>query len=186
MSTVPKPRQTHDRPHTADGSAFSRTRSARGVAAVLAAGLGIVVSFQLALVAGAPWGAAAWGGAENGQLPGALRVASTIQAAFWLLALLTVLSRGEITTAAVPSSISRHAMWPLTAVLAVGAVMNAASSSDWERYGWAPFVLALAVLSFRLARSPLDDPNYYLTKPSSGHSLLPWPTPTTPSSSKES
>ena len=31
-----------------------------------AAGFGVVVGFQLSLVAGAPWGAAAYGGAEHG------------------------------------------------------------------------------------------------------------------------
>ena len=132
---------------------------ARPMAVLLANGLALVAAFQVALVAGAPWGAAAYGGAQSGQLPTDLRVASTFQVAFWLLATLTVLSRGGIMTRAVPYAVSRPAIWALTAVLAVGAVMNAASLSNWERFCWAPFVLALSVISHRLARSPIDVPN---------------------------
>ena len=127
-------------------------------AVVLACGLAVVVAFQVSLVAGAPWGAAAWGGSQPGQLPAGLRVASAFSAAFWLLAALTVLLRGGITTACIPYSFSRRAIWALTALLAVGAVTNAGSSSSWERFGWAPFVLALAILSLRLARSPIPEP----------------------------
>jgi len=127
------------------------------LAALLAGGLATVMAFQVSLIAGAPWGVAAYGGSQTGQLPTDLRVASTLQAAFWLLATLTVLSRGGLTTGPVPYSFSRRAVWALTAILAVGAVMNAASSSNWERFGWAPFVLALTILSLRLARSPIPE-----------------------------
>ena len=40
-----------------------------------------VVAFQIALAAGAPWGAYAMGGASPGQFPPALRVAAIVQAA---------------------------------------------------------------------------------------------------------
>jgi hypothetical protein len=148
--------QPIDRPRTAGARTHGRTTRPVSVAVVLAAGLLVVVAFQAALVAGAPWGAAAWGGYETGRLPTELRVGSVFQAAFYTLATLTVLSRGGVIRAVVPHFISRRAIWVLTAVLAIGAVTNAASPSGWERFGWAPFVLGLAVLCFRLARSPLD------------------------------
>ena len=53
----------------------------------MAAGVGflLVAGFQIALALGAPWGRAAWGGAHEGRLPGKLRVASLVSAAFWIL-----------------------------------------------------------------------------------------------------
>ena len=52
--------------------ASSSSRSS-GIAAVLLSGM---AGFQIALAAGAPWGAAAWGGASPGVLPRGLRVSS--------------------------------------------------------------------------------------------------------------
>jgi hypothetical protein len=127
-------------------------RRARRLTLATAGSFGLVVVFQLALVAGAPWGSAAYGGAESGRLPGELRVASALQALIWILAGLTALSRGGLTSP-VPYTFSRPGMWALTALLAIGAVMNAASPSPWERYAWAPFILVLCILSIRLARS---------------------------------
>jgi hypothetical protein len=123
------------------------------LAAVAAGGFAAITVFQLALAAGAPLGAAAWGGLHPGRLPPELRAASALAAGFWLLAALTALARGGMTRSPVPYSSSRWGMWAFTALLAVGAVMNAASSSRWERFGWAPLVLGLTLVCLRLARS---------------------------------
>jgi hypothetical protein len=128
-------------------------RAVRQLAAAAAGGFAAVAGFQLSLAAGAPLGAAAWGGLHPGRLPSDLRVASAVAAVFWLLAALTALSRGGIARLPVPYAFSRWAVWALTALLAFGSVLNAASSSRWERYGWAPFVLALTLVCLRLARS---------------------------------
>ena len=125
----------------------------RRLALLVASGCGVVVAFELCLAAGAPWGAAAWGGADAGRLPTELRVASLLAAGFWTVAGLTALARGHVAASPIPYSFSRRAIWALTALLGAGAVMNAASSSPWERYGWAPFVAGLTVLSLQLARS---------------------------------
>lgn len=124
----------------------------RRLAQLVATGFGGVVAFQLCLAAGAPWGAAAWGGADVGRLSTELRVASSFQAFLWLLAAAIALSRGGV-AGPIPHGLSRRAMWTVAALLAVGAVMNAASSSRWERFGWAPFLLGLTALAFQLARS---------------------------------
>ncbi len=123
------------------------------MASLLATGLAAVTVFQLCLAAGAPWGAAAWGGADPGQLSAELRIASAFAACFWLLAALTALARAGMTASPVPYAFSRRGTWGLTALLALGAVMNAASQSHWERFGWAPIVFGLAVLSLQLSRS---------------------------------
>jgi hypothetical protein len=141
-----------DRPGKAIGTRGLDLRGDRRLALVVASGFAGVVAFQLSRIAGAPWGAAAYGGANHGRLPSELRVASVVLGSFWLLAGLTALSRGGLASP-IPYGLSRRAMWALTALLAVGSVMNAASSSPWERYGWAPITLGLAVLSLQLARS---------------------------------
>lgn len=125
----------------------------RRLAWLLATGLAGVSVFQLCLAAGAPWGAAAWGGAEPGRLSAELRVASGFASCFWLLAALTALARAGVATSPISYTFSRRGTWALTALLAVGTVMNAASQSRWERFGWAPVVLGLAVLSLQLSRS---------------------------------
>jgi hypothetical protein len=127
--------------------------SPRRLAQLLAVGLGLVVAFQLLLAAGAPFGAAAYGGAETGRLSSELRTTSMFAAVFWLLACLTALARGGVTASPISYAVSRRAIWGLTVLLAAGALMNAASSSPWERFGMAPFIVAMTLLSWRLARS---------------------------------
>ena len=53
------------------------TRVAAIIYAIVTLG---VVAFQIALAAGAPWGAYAMGGASPGQFPPALRISAIIQA----------------------------------------------------------------------------------------------------------
>ena len=66
---------------SADGSADS-SPVVRSIAARLSGGLFLAAAgFQVALAAGAPWGAAAWGGANSGVLPMGYRVASVGSAA---------------------------------------------------------------------------------------------------------
>lgn len=119
----------------------------------LAGGLLIVAAFQTALTLGAPFGAAALGGTNPGQLTGALRLVSGVGAIVWLCAAVLVLARGGWVVVPLPDAVSRRATWGLAGLLAVGALMNAASSSPWERYGWGPFTLALFVLCVVLVRS---------------------------------
>jgi hypothetical protein len=122
--------------------------------AVLAAGGFIaVIVFQLSIVLGAPFGAAAWGGTDSGRLPADLRLASAFAAAVWSIAALTVLSRGGFKFSPVPPTAARRGTWALVGLLALGTVMNLASTSNWERFGWAPLVFALALACYRLART---------------------------------
>jgi hypothetical protein len=101
---------------------------------------------------GAPFGRAALGGANAGRLPPELRPATTVVAAFWVLAAVRALSRGGFTKR-FPRLGNRRVTWVLVGVTTLGALMNAASSSPWDRYGWAPYALSLMAVCLILARS---------------------------------
>ncbi|MBP2216913.1 hypothetical protein [Arthrobacter sp. CAN_C5] len=123
----------------------------RKTAAATALGFLIVVAFQMSLMFGAPFGAAALGGANAGQLPVELRVVSGVSAAIWTFATMIVLARGGFVVSRLPRGLSRWGTWVLVGYLAIGVLMNLASSSPWERFGWAPFTLALFILTLVLA-----------------------------------
>ena len=119
----------------------------------VAIGFGLIVLFQVALAAGAPWGGAAWGGSHAGTLPRRLRGASLVAAAIWVLAGLVVLRRAGHLTRLVPWTVAQWGTWIVIGLLVLGTIMNLASPSAWERYLWAPFAATLAVLCFLVTRT---------------------------------
>lgn len=123
----------------------------RRTAVAVAVGFLLVAAFQLSLLLGAPFGAAALGGANPGTLPVELRMVSAINAAVWAIAAAIVLTRGGWTIARVPPAVARWGTWVLVGLLALGALMNLASPSPWERFGWAPFTAVLFVLTLLVA-----------------------------------
>ena len=133
-------------------------RARRGVAVAASVGFAVVSTFQIALMLGAPFGAAAFGGGNAGQLPTGLRIASAISAVVWLLAALIVLARGGFAVSPLPRAVSRWGTWALVGLLGLGALMNFASASPWERFGWGPVALTLAVLCLILARGGVEAP----------------------------
>lgn len=143
MLNKTKPRRSSDQP--------VRPR----VALVLAAGLLIVTAFQTALTFGAPFGAAALGGTNPGQLPDAIRYVTGFSAVLWLFASLVVLARAGCAPVPLPETVARVGTWVLVGLLGLGALLNFASSSPWERFGWGPFTLVMFALCVVLARSGL-------------------------------
>ena len=107
-----------------------------------------VALFQLGLAAGAPWGAAAWGGARPGRLPAGLRAASGASA---------VLIGGIAATAAVPelvpSGTRARVLRGAAIYLALGVPLNAVSRSPVERV-WAPVNACGAMLLWRATAAP--------------------------------
>lgn len=124
-----------------------------GVAAFVAVGCAVVVTFQVALTLGAPFGAAAWGGANTGQLPNELRAVTAVAALVWSASALIALGRGGHRRVPIPDAVSWWGTWLLACLLGVGALLNFASSSNWERFGWGPFSLVMFALCVVLARS---------------------------------
>jgi hypothetical protein len=109
-----------------------------------------VVAFQIALAAGAPWGAYAMGGAVPGQLPPALRIAALVQAALIVGMAAIVMARAGLVLAGW-SRISRWLVWVVVAVLGMSLVLNLITSSAGERALWAPVLLVLLASSAMVA-----------------------------------
>lgn len=109
-----------------------------------------VVAFQIALTAGAPWGAFAMGGAFPGQFPPALRVEALVQAVLLTGMALIVLSRA---TLILPSwsRASRWLVWLVVAFAAVSLALNLITPSAGERAIWAPTALLLLISSSLVA-----------------------------------
>jgi hypothetical protein len=105
-----------------------------------------VATFQTALAIGAPWGAAAWGGAHRGVLPGRLRAVSTAGAIAWF---------GAATVAAGTKgseSVRRRVLRGATGFAGLSVLLNGASRSRVERAIWVPVTsigAALGVLALR-------------------------------------
>ena len=116
------------------------------VAGIVGVGLiGLVMLFQVGLVAGAPWGAAAWGGQNAGTLPVRLRLASVVAIVILgFLAWLVAAAAGIALLAPLPAAWLTPATWAAAAYFALGAVVNLISRSPIERV-WAPVALATAV-----------------------------------------
>jgi hypothetical protein len=112
-------------------------------AALLYAGISVaVVVFQIALAAGAPWGAYAMGGAFPGRFPLTLRIAALAQAALIAGMAVVVLSRAGLVLAEW-SGATRWLVWVVVAFAAVSLVLNLITPSAGERAIWSPVALLL-------------------------------------------
>jgi hypothetical protein len=113
----------------------------------------IVIGFQLALAAGAPWGAYAMGGTNPGVYPRRLRVAAVAQAVLIGLFAVIVLEHANLLEipllAGLPSLI-----WLVVVFSAVSLVLNLITRSTWERRLWAPVALVMLISSVLVAISP--------------------------------
>ncbi len=105
--------------------------------------IAVLTVFQIALAAGVPFGAAAWGGAHPGVLPTRLRSASAVAGVvvYPPIALLILDSSGVID---IGWSVKTVWLWVLTGFFLLGTLANAASRSKVERF-WAPVSLGVAV-----------------------------------------
>jgi len=113
----------------------------------------IVVAFQAALAAGAPWGAATQGGVNEGVLPDALRVGSVITLVIY--AALAVVAG----TSLVPATVRRRILYTAAAVMVLATLLNIASTSFVERIIWAPVTIALMIALWNAARDESSAPS---------------------------
>ena len=106
------------------------TVSALAFVAVVIAAIG----FQLALAAGAPWGAYAMGGRFPGRFPPPLRVAAVVQAVVLALLAAVVLARAGL----LAPPLAPWLIWVVVAFSGLSLAMNAVSTSAGERRLWVP------------------------------------------------
>lgn len=124
--------------------------SAAGAAKVFAVLTAVVILFQLALAAGAPWGEYAMGGAFPGTYPPVMRISAVVQAAILAGVAAIVLARAGV---AFPGWRPRRLAWAVVVLLAVGVVLNLVTPSGMERLIWAPVVVLLFLCALRVALS---------------------------------
>ena len=108
-----------------------------------------VIAFQIALVAGVPWGAYAMGGAFPGQLPPALRIAAIVQAV--LLAGMAAVILAQAGLILPGWSQGSWLVWIVVAVMLLGLVLNLITPSAGERKIWAPTLSILLICSLIVA-----------------------------------
>lgn len=110
------------------------------------------VVFQIALAAGLPWGAVAWGGAFPGVLPPHMRIAS-LGSVFLLGALaFVVLVRAGIVQSRWKGACAKL-VWFVVAYCGLGVLANSLTPSFWERVIWVPVTVLLFATSLIVARS---------------------------------
>ena len=115
----------------------------RRIALTLLTGVG---SFQLALVVGAPWGAAAWAGQAPGVLPTSLRVASAVNVLVYAGLV------GLVTTDRLSPNARQRLLTGASLLMVLGTLGNLATPSPVERL-WAPVAATLVVVLWRLRGS---------------------------------
>jgi hypothetical protein len=120
------------------------------LAIVFAAVTAAVVAFQLALAAGAPWGAYAMGGAFPRRMPTPMRVAAVVQAALLAVVALLVLSAAGLVGVELADEWAWLA-WVPVVVSAVAVVLNASTRSAGERRLWLPVTVILVLCSLGVA-----------------------------------
>lgn len=111
-----------------------------------------VVAFQIALAAGAPWGAYAMGGAAPGQFPPAMRVGAMIQALLLAGMAAVVLARAGLILPGWTRT-SHWLVWIVVALTTLTLVLNLITPSVGERALWAPIIALLLISSLIVALS---------------------------------
>lgn len=123
------------------------------IAASIATGLiGVIIIFQLALAAGAPWGAASWGGRHSGVLPPHLRIASAVAGLIVYPAMLVfILDAADLVTLGLADRrLTIVLLWVLVGLFGLATMANLASPSRVERV-WAPVALSVGVCCASIA-----------------------------------
>jgi hypothetical protein len=111
-----------------------------------------VVAFQIALAAGAPWGAYAMGGASQGTLPPKMRIGALIQAVLLAGMAAVILAQAGLILPGW-SGASHWLLWIVVAVTAFSLVLNLITPSAGERALWAPILALLLISSLIVAFS---------------------------------
>jgi hypothetical protein len=117
--------------------------------------IGFVIVFQVALAAGAPWGAVAYGGRfveDEGELPTRYRVISAVAAlALSGVAWLVLAAGSEIGRGPVSEGVLTATMWAAAALFAVNTLGNLSGKHPVERFGASALTAVLTGLCLVIA-----------------------------------
>lgn len=116
---------------------------------------GIVAAFQLALIAGAPWGHLTWGGRFAGPLPASMRLVAALSFCLIALFALIVAARAGLRGPAWRRR-TRLPAWGVVGYCSLGVLANAVTPSPWERIVWLPVVTVMLIASTAVARATPD------------------------------
>lgn len=111
---------------------------------------GATVLFQIALMAGAPWGSLTWGGKFPGVLPARMRGAALLSALLLSSFAIIIAHRAGLLTGA-PVPRSELLSWVVVGYCGIGVLANAATPSKWERRIWLPVVIGMLCSSLIVA-----------------------------------
>ena len=117
----------------------------------------IVVLFQLALAAGAPWGHLAMGGNYPGRFPARIRFLSVFNAVVLLALGGVVAARAGVLLLGI-RDLSAWAIWIVVVFGALSMVANLVTSSKPERALWGPVSIVMLICSLIVALAPLNSP----------------------------
>jgi hypothetical protein len=127
------------------------------IAAPAIALLALAAAFQVGLAAGAPWGAAAYGGravTDDGTLPRGYRLGSGVAALVLVGAIWVVLAAaGAVGRGLVSAGLLTVVLWGLAALFGLNTLGNARGRHAVERWGAGTVTALLTVLLALLAAS---------------------------------
>ncbi len=108
------------------------------------------VLFQMALLAGAPWGHLTMGGKYPGVLPQHIRRVTLVSMLLLIGFALIVLTRAGIF---IPKwkAATRVLIWFVVAYCGLGVIMHIITPSHWERVIWLPQIIVLFSSSLWIA-----------------------------------
>jgi len=112
---------------------------------------GVTTAFQLALVAGAPWGAITQGGRYPGVLPWGARAVAVISAIL-LLAFIGIVRRHADARPKARALRFPRLIWAVVTYCALGIAAHVATPSALERALWLPVVTLMFLTSLHVAR----------------------------------
>lgn len=110
-----------------------------------------VFAFQIALVAGAPWGEYTMGGQNKGTLPTQLRVGAAVSAVIMLAQAGHYLAQAGVLPTLLDQSWNTVVNWIWFGFTVAGLIMNSISRSKKERNTWVPVLLISTICTLLVA-----------------------------------
>ena len=110
-----------------------------------------VFAFQIALVAGAPWGEYTMGGQNKGTLPTQLRVGAAVSAVIMLAQAGHYLAQAGVLPQLLDPSWNTVVNWIWFGFTVAGLIMNSISRSKKERNTWVPVLLISTICTLLVA-----------------------------------